>query len=55
MDLQNISDLFKANKLTLNISKSVYMIFSRKNRTDIDLRLGDNKLPQVTTTNFLGM
>ena len=55
MDLQNISDWFKANKLTLNISKSVYMIFSRKNHTDIDLRLGDNKLPKVTTTKFLGM
>ena len=55
MDLQNISDWFKANKLTLNISKSVYMIFSRKDHTDIDLRLGDNKLPKVTTTKFLGM
>ena len=55
MDLQNISDWFKANKLTLNISKSVYMIFSRKNHTDIDLRLGDNKLPKVTTTKFLGI
>ena len=55
MDLQNISDWFKANKLTLNITKSVYMIFSRKNHTDIDLRLGDNKLPKVTTTKFLGM
>ena len=55
MDLYNISDWFKANKLTLNISKSVYMIFSRKNHTDIDLKLGDNKLPKVTITNFLGM
>ena len=55
MDMQNISDWFKANKLTLNISKSVYMIFSRKNHTDIDLKLGDNKLPKVTTTKFLGM
>ena len=29
--------------------------FSRKNHTDIDLKLGDNKLPKVTTTKFLGM
>ena len=55
MDLYNISDWFRANKLTLNISKSVYMIFSRKNHDDIDLKLGDNKLPKVTTTKFLGM
>ena len=31
------------------------MIFNRKNHTDIDLRLGDNKLPQVTTTKFVGV
>ena len=55
MDLNNISDWFRANKLTLNISKSVYMIFSRKNHNDIDLKLGDTKLPKVTTTKFLGM
>ena len=55
MDLNNISDWFRANKLTLNISKSVYMIFSKKNHNDIDLKLGDTKLPKVTTTKFLGM
>ena len=27
-DLKNVSDWFRANKLTLNVSKSVYMIFS---------------------------
>ena len=30
MDLKNVSEWFKANKLTLNASKLVYMIFSRK-------------------------
>ena len=55
MDLKNISDWFRANKLTLNISKSVYMIFSKKEQKDIDINLGDIKLPKVTTTKFLGM
>ena len=55
IDLMNISDWFKANKLTLNISKSVYMILSKKNQGDIDLKLGDTKLPMVTSTKFLGM
>ena len=55
MDLNNISDLFRANKLTLNISKSVHMIFSKKNHNDTDLKLGNTKLPKVTTTKFLGM
>ena len=54
-DLANISDWFKANKLTLNLSKSVYMIFSKKNHEDIDLSLGDTKLPMVTSTKFLGI
>ena len=31
------------------------MIFSKKNHNDIDLKLGDTKLPKVTTTKFLGM
>ena len=55
MDLKNISDWFRANKLTLNIYKSVYMIFSKKEQKDIDINLGGTKLPKVTTTKFLGM
>ena len=55
MDLNYISDWFRANKLTLNIYKSVYMIFSKKEQKDIDINLGGTKLPKVTTTKFLGM
>ena len=29
-DLSNLDDLFRANKLTLNVGKSVHMIFSKK-------------------------
>ena len=55
VDLQNISDWFRANKLTLNISKSVYMIFSKNEQKDIDIKLGNTKLPKVKSTKFLGM
>ena len=47
MDLKNITDWFKANKLTLNVGKSVYMIFSRKDHKDLDIALGDTRLPRV--------
>ena len=54
-DLENVSDWFRANKLTLNVSKSVYMIFSKKEQKDLAIKLGDIELPRVTTTKFLGM
>ena len=50
MDLKNISEWFKANKLTLNITKSVYMIFSKKDQKDLDITLGDMKLPRVVNS-----
>ena len=34
-DLKNVSNWFRANKLTLNVSKSVYMIFSKKDQKDL--------------------
>lgn len=58
-DLEIISNWFKLNKLSLNISKTNYMIFKSKyNRnTDINFRIIiDNKqLDQVNTTKFLGI
>ena len=55
MDLKNVSDWFRANKLTLNVSKSVYMIFSKNEQRDLSIKLGDIELPRVTITKFLGM
>ena len=44
-----------ANKLTLNVSKSVYMIFSKKDQKDLVIELGDIKLQRVPSTKFLGL
>ena len=41
-ELEILSDWFRANKLTLNVDKSVFMVFSRSGKCDIqELRLGD--------------
>ena len=37
LELAKASDWFKANKLTLNISKTKYMLFRDKSKTHIDL------------------
>ena len=55
-DLNNLNDKFSANKLTLNIGKSVHMTFG-KNKTKIQtkIKLGTTELPKVETVKFLGM
>ena len=54
-DLGNLDDWFKANKLTLNIDKSVHMTFGKKVKTDTKVRLGNLELPRVDTVKFRGM
>ena len=58
-ELKHISDWFKANKLSLNIKKTNYMIFKNKysNKPDINIKIQiDNRLiQQVDTTKFLGL
>ena len=54
-ELAVLNDWFKANKLTLNIDKSVYMVFDRTGRKDLkELVLGDKSIKQVKETKFLG-
>ena len=58
-ELISASDWFKANKLSLNLSKTNYIIF-RSNKKPIPITnnelLIDNKIiPQVYTTKFLGV
>ena len=43
-DLGNLDDWFKANKLTLNVGKSVHMIFSKKKNVDTCIKLGKVEL-----------
>ena len=38
-DLLSIQDWFYANKLTLNLSKTVYLFFEQKGHTKMDLDL----------------
>ena len=54
-DLNNLNDWFKANKLTLNVDKSVHMVFGKKNNTKTEIKLGDIELPRVTAVKFLGI
>jgi hypothetical protein len=58
-ELNNISNWFKLNKLSLNIDKTNFMIFKNKhsNKPDIDVTIKiDNKvINKVSTTKFLGI
>ena len=54
-ELSTLSDWFKANKLTLNVDKSVFLLFNRTGRKQIDqLKLGDKLIMRVSNTKFLG-
>ena len=58
-DLENISKWFKLNKLSLNIKKSNFIIFTSNNKkyckSNTCLSIGDNPITQVTSTTFLGV
>ena len=55
-DLENISDWFKANKLTLNIDKTVGMVFTpRKYAAEPRISLDGIPIPFVSNTKFLGV
>ena len=55
-DLENLQDWFNANKLTLNLKKTVYMLFRAKKGDDLEfeLKLNGETIPRVTSTKFLG-
>ena len=57
MDLSNIQDWFNANKLTLNIGETVYMLFDIKNDRGRDLGsvLNEINILRVDHTRFLGL
>ena len=56
-DLEIISDWFQANKLALNVAKTVCMVFSPKKGHDpkIKVKLCDQELPIINNTKFLGV
>ena len=53
-DLKLLDDWFKANHLSLNLSKTVLMNVWQKGKI-IQLELDKVKIPTVTTTKFLGV
>ena len=56
-DLTTLSDWFRANKLTLNIKKTSYIIFSNKvpNTGNTQVNIDGKNLTLVTSTTFLGI
>ena len=53
-DLGVLQDWFLANKLTLNIGKSVLILFGNHNYK-LSVQLGDEIIPQSRFTKFLGL
>ena len=55
-DLNTLSDWFAANKLTLNLDKTVCMLFQKdNNKKEIMLTVRDMIIPSRPETKFLGM
>ena len=56
-DLRIIQDWFNANKLTLNVTKSVYVIFGDEKNTlkELTLRIGNTQIPRVSNAKILGL
>ena len=56
MDLERLHDWFKANKLTLNLNKSVMLVFGGNSQTYLnELRIGGCEITIEKATKFLGV
>ena len=57
IDLAILRDWFLANKLTLNVGKSVCILFGKRpgSTTKLQIMLGNENIPQVKSTKFLGI
>ena len=54
-ELVVLQDWFYANKLTLNVEKSVYLLFERnKTHGDLNISVCGKKLPRCSSAKFLG-
>lgn len=54
-ELKNINLWFQLNKLTLNVTKSNFIIFSCTNKHPEQISIGNIPLKEVTETKFLGV
>ena len=56
-DLRNIQEWLQCNKLSLNVLKTHYMVFTPKNKVigDIEVNIHDVQIQRAYTTKFLGV
>ena len=56
-DLRNVQEWLQCNKLSLNVLKTHYMIFTPRNKLidDIDVKILDVQIQRVYVTKFLGV
>ena len=56
-ELQNINLWLQANKLTLNVNKTKFMLFYKPPKlvNTINISINNNNISSVTTFNFLGL
>ena len=54
-ELVKINDWLKINKLSLNVVKSKFMIFQKKNTEILNLKIDNINIDQVKEFNFLGL
>ena len=55
-ELDKLNTWFIINKLSLNVSKTNYILFgNRKVHSDPDIKIDNNKITRVSETKFLGL
>ncbi len=55
-ELQKVSEWLKTNKLSLNIPKTHYIVFSNiRKKVKLDVKMERNTINQVHSTKFLGI
>ena len=56
-DMENIRQWLCCNKLSLNVSKTHYMVFAPKNKhvDDLNIRIQNTNIERVSVTKFLGV
>ena len=56
-DMENIRQWLCCNKLSLNVSKTHYMVFAQKSKhvDDLNVKIQNTKIERVSVTKFLGV
>ena len=54
-ELDKVSEWFRANLLSLHISKTSYIIFGHKKNVDVHIRFGSADINRVDQTKFFGV